>query len=74
MGRKNKNKNQEESCQYEDFIPYAKSSKREKRRRDREKRNTWNISPATKVMPNKKKRENSKKKKDDYYYDEDWDY
>lgn len=67
MGRKN-NRNQEES---QNFVPYSKSSKKEKRRRDREKRGDWgNISPVTKIVPNKKKR---KRRRDDYY-EEDYDY
>ena len=68
MSKKNKDK----------FIPYAKSSKKEKRKRDREKRNTWEIDPVSKVIPDKrrKKDRHDKRKKDDYYFDEedDMDY
>lgn len=68
MSKKNKDK----------FIPYAKSSKKEKRKRDREKRNTWEIDPVSKVIPDKrrKKDRHDKRKKDDYYFDDedDMDY
>ena len=58
---------------YSDFIPYNKASKREKRRRDREKRNTWEIDPVSKVIPDKrrKKDRHDKRKKDDYYFDDE---
>lgn len=60
MSKKKKNK----------FIEYEKSSKAEKRRRDRERRNDWGeLSPVTRVVPNKKRKE--KRKRDNYY--EDWD-
>lgn len=63
---------------YNDFIPYDKASKREKRKRDREKRNTWEIDPVSKVIPDKrrKKDRHDKRKKDDYYFDDedDMDY
>lgn len=72
MGRKNKNR--ENSQQYEDFIPYSKSSKKEKRHRDREKRGTWEIPPATKVVPDKRKKKKGKYRRDDYYECDDWDY
>ena len=58
---------------YSDFIPYEKASKREKRKRDREKRNTWEIDPVSKVIPDKrrKKDRHDKRKKDDYYFDDE---
>ena len=58
---------------YNDFIPYDKASKREKRKRDREKRNTWEIDPVSKVIPDKrrKKDRHDKRKKDDYYFDDE---
>ena len=63
---------------YSDFVPYNKASKGEKRRRDREKRNTWEIDPVSKVIPDKrrKKDRHDKRKKDDYYFDDedDMDY
>ena len=63
---------------YSDFIPYEKASKREKRKRDREKRHTWEIDPVSKVIPDKrrKKDRHDKRKKDDYYFDDedDMDY
>ena len=63
---------------YNDFVPYNKASKREKRKRDREKRNTWEIDPVSKVIPDKrrKKDRHDKHKKDDYYFDDedDMDY
>ena len=60
---------------YNDFIPYNKASKREKRKRDREKRNTWEIDPVSKVIPDKrrKKDRHDKRKKDDYYFDDEDD-
>ena len=60
---------------YSDFIPYNKASKREKRKRDREKRNTWEIDPVSKVIPDKrrKKDRHDKRKKDDYYFDDEDD-
>ena len=46
----------------EDFIPYNKRSKKEKRKADREKRQDWgNINPTTRVVPDKHK----KKKQDE---------
>lgn len=67
-----------EKKQYSDFIPYEKASKKEKRKRDREKRNTWEIDPVSKIIPDKrrKKDRHDKRKKDDYYFDEedDMDY
>ena len=63
---------------YSDFVPYDKASKKEKRKRDREKRNTWEIDPVSKVITNKwrKKDRHDKRKKDDYYFDDedDMDY
>ena len=58
---------------YSDFIPYNKAYKRKKRRRDREKRNTWEIDPVSKVIPDKrrKKDRHDKRKKDDYYFDDE---
>ena len=58
---------------YSDFVPYDKASKREKRKRDREKRNTWEIDPVSKVIPDKrrKKDRHDKRKKDDYYFDDE---
>ena len=61
MSKKNKDK----------FVPYSKSSKKEKR-------NTWDIPCFTKVEPDKrrKKDRHDKRKKDDYYFDDenDMDY
>lgn len=69
MGRKN-NRSHEEP---QDFVPYSKSSKKEKRKRDREKRGDWgNISPVTKIVPNKKKEKRRRRR--DNYYEEDDDY
>lgn len=63
MSKKNKDK----------FIPYAKSSKKEKKRRDKENRNEWDIPPMTKVIPDKRKKKKEKYKRDDYYDDcDDW--
>ena len=63
---------------YSDFVPYEKASTKEKRKRDREKRNTWEIDPVSKVIPDKrrKKDRHDKRKKDDYYFDDenDMDY
>ena len=56
---------------YSDFVPYEKASKKEKR-------NTWEIDPVSKVIPDKrrKKDRHDKRKKDDYYFDDedDMDY
>lgn len=60
--------------QYKDVVPYDKCNKREKKRRDDQKRNTWEIPCYTKIEPDKKKKKDrrDKRKKDDYY-SEDWD-
>lgn len=39
----------------EKFIPYEKLSKKEKRRRNKEKRNLWETNPSTKIVPDKHK-------------------
>ena len=58
---------------YSDYIPYEKSSKKEKRSRDRQQRNEWDIPPMTKVIPDKRKKKKEKYKRDDYYDDcDDW--
>ena len=55
---------------YKDYVPYEKSSKKEKKRRDSEKRNEWQIPPYTKVEPDKKKKKDRRdKRKRDRYYD-----
>lgn len=54
---------------YSDYIPYEKSSKKEKRSRDRQQRNEWDIPPMTKVIPDKRKKKKEKYKRDDYYDD-----
>lgn len=60
--------------QYKDFVPYAKSSKKGKKRRDNQKRNTWEIPCYTKIEPDKKKKKDRRdKRRRDYYYSEDWD-
>lgn len=41
------------------FVPYEKSSKRERKSRDKLKRNEWDFPPITKVIPDKRKKENS---------------
>ena len=58
---------------YSDFVPYDKASKKEKRKRDKEKRNTVHIPRFTKVEPDQrsKKVRHDKVKKADYYFDED---
>lgn len=56
---------------YKDFIPYAKSSKKEKKRRDKEKRNTWDIPCYTKTVSSKKEKSRNRRKRDDYYYDDE---
>lgn len=56
------------------FISYAKSSKKEKKRRDNQKRNTWETPCYTKIEPDKKKKKDRRdKRRRDYYYSEDWD-
>jgi len=58
---------------YSDFVPYEKSSKREKRKRDNEKRTVWEINPITKTIPDKKKYSRKKHRRDDYYGEDDYD-
>lgn len=59
--------------QYKDFVPYEKSSKKEKKRRDNQKRNAWEIPCYTKVEPDKKKKKDRRdKRKRDKYYDDEW--
>ena len=59
--------------QYKDFVPYEKSSKKEKKRRDNQKRNTWEIPCYTKIEPDKKKKKDRRdKRKRDRYYDDEW--
>lgn len=59
--------------QYKDFVPYEKSSKKEKKRRDGQKRNTWEIPCYTKIEPDKKKKKDRRdKRKRDKYYDDEW--
>lgn len=59
--------------QYKDFVPYEKSSKKEKKRRDNQKRNTWEIPCYTKIEPDKKKKKDRRdKRKRDKYYDDEW--
>ena len=63
----------ENDGQYKDFVPYAKSSKKEKKRRDNQKRNTWEIPCHTKIEPDKKKKKDRRaKRKRDKYYDDEW--
>lgn len=51
------------------FVPYEKSSKKERKDRDKLKRNEWDFLPITKVIPDKRKK---KTRRDDYYYDDDY--
>lgn len=63
----------ENDGQYKDFVPYAKSSKKEKKRQDNQKRNTWEIPCHTKIEPDKKKKKDRRaKRKRDKYYDDEW--
>lgn len=57
---------------YKDYVPYEKASKREKRKRDKEKRNVWDIPPVTQVIPDKKKKKSREKRRRDNYYDDDY--
>lgn len=58
---------------YRDFVPYAKSSKKEKKRRDNQERNTWEIPCYTKIEPDKKKKKDRRdKRRRDDYYDDEW--
>ena len=50
------------------FVPYEKSSKKERKDRDKLKRNEWDFPPITKVIPDKRKK---KTRRDDYYYYDD---
>lgn len=45
----------ERRIEMEKFVPYEKLSKKEKRRRNKEKRNLWETNPATKIVPDKHK-------------------
>ena len=46
------------------FIPYTKLSKKKRKERDGEKRNTWDgISPVTRVAPDKKKYDRRREKR-----------
>lgn len=46
------------------FIPYTKLSKKKKKERDGEKRNTWEgMSPVTRVAPDKKKYDRKRDKR-----------
>ena len=56
---------------YSDFIPYEKLGKKEKKKRDKEKRNGWEVPPYTKEIPTKKEKSRRRKNRDDYYYDEE---
>lgn len=59
--------------QYKDFVPYEKASKKEKKKRDSQQGNTWEIPPYTKVEPDKKKKKDRRdKRKRDKYYDDEW--
>ena len=59
--------------QYKDVVPYNKCN-REKKRRDNQKRNTWEIPCYTKIEPDKKKKKDRRDKRQrDDYYSEDWD-
>ena len=60
--------------QYKDVVPCDKCNKREKKRQDNQKRNTWEIPCYTKIEPDKKKKKDRRaKRKKDKYYSEDWD-
>lgn len=37
------------------FVPYDKLSKRARREVDKKRRNVWDISPATRIVPDKHK-------------------
>ena len=52
--------------QYKDVVPYDKCNKREKKRRDNQKRNTWEIPCYTKIEPDKKKKKDFKKIDENY--------
>lgn len=55
--------------QYKDVVPYEKNSKKEKKRRDNQNRNTWEIPCYTKIEPDKKKKKDrrDKRRREDYY-------
>lgn len=70
MSRKNHHRENE-------FVPYDKMSKKDKRQIDREKRGDWGgIDPRTRREDKDKykRRKQKQREKDDYYYDEDYDY
>lgn len=37
------------------FVPYDKLSKRARREVDKKRRNVWDVSPATRIVPDKHK-------------------
>ena len=51
------------------FVPYEKSSKKERKDRDKLKKYVMDFPPITKVIPDKRKK---KTRRDDYYYDDDY--
>ena len=57
--------------QYKDFVSDEKSFKKEKKRRDAQKRNTWDMPCYTKEIPSKKEKSRNKRKRDYYYYDDE---
>lgn len=66
MSRKNKRKN--------DFIPYEKMSKKDKKERNNEKRNDWgNFNPVTR-KENKNKYKERKKKQEEKDFEEEYAY
>lgn len=49
------------------FIPYEKRSKKEQRKADAQKRNTWNgLNPMTRTVPNGKAYSRTKMKNYDF--------
>ena len=38
-----------------DFVPYEKMNKKQKREQDRKRRNTWQLSPVTRIAETDKK-------------------
>lgn len=54
------------------FVPFDKLSKKEKRRRNNEKRNTWGaLNPVTRVPDSSKKYNRNKRKQEEKGYEYD---
>ena len=46
------------------FVPYEKLSKKARRELDKQKRKMWDVSPVTKVVPDKHKKKRDRQRFD----------